>query len=188
LLRSSWRCRCALHAPLSVVEPGLGYSTVADTGDRFFLTLPFPSVACFYTPSKPSLRSGKFAKSLLLPTSFGFPLALAFRSFCCSCLRVSRYVVSLFIGSLSTTACAFARPRTLPSRALSCRSLYPSRPSTAFDRAGLPGFFTTLCVIDDLGKRIFKPYKQSLQNSACHFLGWTSTLLKRRDKASPTPT
>ena len=91
-----------MHLDLSWNEgSGTAPPTVADTGDRFFLTLPFLRLSLVSThPRNPPRALGHFAKSLLLPTAFGVPLALAFRSFCCSCLRVSRYVVSLSTGSL----------------------------------------------------------------------------------------
>jgi hypothetical protein len=62
--------KCA--ACTSVVEPGLGYSTVADTGDRFFLTLPFLRLSLVSThPRNPlcALASSLKAYSSLLPSA-----------------------------------------------------------------------------------------------------------------------
>jgi hypothetical protein len=134
-------------------------STVADTGDRFFS--PFPSSACRLSLQtlETLLVLWQVAESLVIPS---YSLRLSF-STCIS------FVLLLLLAGVAlcreplhrftfySAACATARPRTLPSRALSCRRLYHSRPPTAFDRAGLPEFFTTLCVIDDFKNR-YSPY------------------------------
>ena len=91
---------------------------VADTGDRFFSHFPSSRL-------RSSLQTltvlWQCAEGPDFPTTFACPSALAFRSFCCSCLRVPRYVVSL-ITLLFTAVCASLASLTpYLSRVLSCR-------------------------------------------------------------------
>jgi hypothetical protein len=101
---------CCMH-----VCRGTKARVVADTGDRFFSH--FPS-------SRPNsslqtlLVFWQFAEGRVFPYYLRLPSALAFRLFCCSCLRVLRYVVSLYQLTFHCCMCVARQPHALPSRVL----------------------------------------------------------------------
>lgn len=170
----------------SVVEPGLGYSTVADTGDRFFSHPSLPSpVACDLSLQTLLVALTRALKPILPYYSLGLPFSTCI-SFVLLLLLAG---VALCREPLSAHFLLHVRlPGLAPYllarfHAVSCTF----SPTHRIRSSWSPGFLYYILRNRRPRKRTSTLYKQSLRDSACHFLGWTSTLLKRRVKASPIP-
>ena len=136
----------------SVVEPGLGYSTEADTGDCFFSypSLP-PPAACDLSLQTllVALTSALKAYSSLLLLPRASLQHLHFVRFAATCLRVSRYAVSLLSAHFLPHVRLPGLAPYLLARVYAVACTFS--PTHRIRLSWTPGCFTTLCVIDDFG-------------------------------------